>query len=113
MRNLDPRVSVAYRPFGNNKTVLRAGFGIFTVTSLGQLQNNNESNPQASMHTYQNAIVSGALLIQFPNTIAASQVVQIGGGTLEQATDPRYRDSQSAQWNLTIERSWRHRRPCG
>jgi hypothetical protein len=24
---------------------LRAGFGIFTVVNLGQLQNNNESNP--------------------------------------------------------------------
>jgi hypothetical protein len=105
LRNLDPRISVAYRPFKDNKTVVRAGFGIYTVTNLGQLQNNNESNPQASVHTYQNALgPNGAPLIQFPNTIAASQLVQIGGGTLEQATDPRYRDPQSAQWNLTVER---------
>jgi hypothetical protein len=104
LRNFDPRISVAYRPFRDNKTVLRAAFGIFTVTSLGQLQNNNESNPEASVHTYQNAFTGGVPLIQFPNTIAASQLVQIGGGTLEQATDPRYRDAQSAQWNLTVER---------
>lgn len=104
MRNFDPRISIAFRPFHNNKTVFRAGFGIYTVTSLGQLQNNNEGNPQASIHTYQNALVSGAPLIQFPNTIAASQLVQIGGGTIEQATDPRYRDAQSAQWNVTVER---------
>jgi hypothetical protein len=32
--NLDPRISVAYRPFQDNKTVVRAGFGIFTVTNL-------------------------------------------------------------------------------
>jgi Carboxypeptidase regulatory-like domain/TonB dependent receptor len=102
--SIDPRVSLAYRPFKDNKTVFRAGFGIFTVTSLGQLQNNNESNPEAAVHTYQNAIVNGQPLIQFPNTIAASQLVQLGGGTLEQATDPRYRDPQSAQWNVTIER---------
>lgn len=105
LRNFDPRISIAYRPFKNDKTVLRAGFGIFTVTSLGQLQNNNESNPQASVHTYQNGLgPNGLPLIQFPNTIAASQLVQIGGGTIEQATDPRYRDAQSAQWNLTVER---------
>jgi len=104
LRNFDPRVSVAFRPFKDNKTVIRAGFGIFTVINLGQLQNNNESNPQASVHTYQNTLVSGAPLFQWPNTIAASQLVQIGGGTLEQATDPRYRDPQSAQWNVTIER---------
>jgi len=104
LRNFDPRISFAFRPFDDNKTVLRAGFGIFTVVNLGQLQNNNESNPQAAVHTYQNAIVNGAPLFQWPNTIAASQLVQIGGGTLEQATDPRYRDPQSAQWNVTIER---------
>ena len=105
LRNFDPRVSIAYRPFKNDKTVFRAGFGIYTVTNLGQLQNNNESNPQASVHTFQNALgANRAPLIQFPNTIAASQLVQIGGGTIEQATDPRYRDPQSAQWNVTVER---------
>jgi Carboxypeptidase regulatory-like domain/TonB dependent receptor len=105
LRNFDPRVSLAYRPFNDNKTVVRAGFGIFTVTDLGQLQNNNESNPQSSVHTYVNAIgTNGAPLFQFPNTIAASQLVQIGGGTIEQATDPRFRDPQSAQWNVTLER---------
>ena len=35
LRNFDPRVSLAYRPFKDNKTVIRAGFGIFTVTALG------------------------------------------------------------------------------
>jgi hypothetical protein len=102
-RNFDPRISVAYRPF--KKTVLRAGFGIYTVTNLGQLQNNNESNPQSSVHTFQNRLdTNGVPLIQFPHTIAASQLVQVGGGTIQQATDPYYRDPQSAQWNVTVER---------
>lgn len=104
MRNFDPRISLAYRPFKDNKTVFRAGFGIFTVINLGQLQNNNESNPQSSVHTYQNAMVNGVPLFQFPHTVATSQLVQVGGGTIQQATDPRYRDPQSAQWNVTVER---------
>jgi hypothetical protein len=102
---IDPRIGIAYRPFHNNKTVIRAGFGIFTVTSLGQLAQNNISNPVITVHTYQNQLGSNDLpLIQFPQTIAASQLAQLGGGTIEQATDPHYRDAQSAQWNVTVER---------
>jgi hypothetical protein len=106
LRNFDPRISFAYRPFGNDKTVLRAGFGIFTVTALGQLQNNNESNPQASVFTYTNMNSSGTPSFAFPQVAPPGVAghAQIGGGTIEQATDPRYRDAQSAQWNVTLER---------
>jgi hypothetical protein len=106
LRNLDPRISFAYRPFGNDKTVLRAGIGIFTVTALGQLQNNNESNPQSSVFTYTNMNSSGTPSFAFPQVAPPGVAghAQIGGGTIEQATDPRYRDAQSAQWSITLER---------
>ena len=106
MRNFDPRISFAYRPFGNDRTVLRAGFGIFTVTALGQLQNNNESNPVASVYTYTNINAAGAPSFAFPQVTPPGVAGQalIGGGELEQATDPHYRDAQSAQWNFTVER---------
>ncbi len=107
MRNLDPRLSLAYRPFGNDKTVLRAGFGIFTVTALGQLQNNNESNPQASVYTYTNMNANGTPSFQFPDVAPPGMLGQapVGGGEIEQATDPHYRDAQAAQYNLTMERA--------
>jgi hypothetical protein len=103
LRNFDPRISVAYRPFKDNKTVVRAGFGIFTVTALGQLQNNNESNPQAAVNTWQNNN-NGVPVFTFPHVTPPGAGLQFGGGELEQATDPHYRDAQSAQWNLTVER---------
>lgn len=103
--NFQPRVSIAYRPFNDTKTVLRAGFGIFTMTNLGPLSFNNSGNPTSALHTYTNSLTAtGAPLIQFPNTAPPTIGVQYGGGDLDQGVDPNYRDPQSNQWNVTVER---------
>jgi hypothetical protein len=103
--NFQPRVSVAYRPFNDTKTVIRAGFGIYTMTNLGPLSFNNSGNPTSNLHTYTNsASAAGTPLIQFPNTAPPTQGVQYGGGGLDQGVDPNYRDPQSNQWNVTVER---------
>jgi hypothetical protein len=104
-RDFQPRVSFAYRPFSNNKTVVRAGFGIFTITNLGPLSFNLNGNPTSALYTWQNQPCPGcAPLFAFPQTIPANAAVQYGGGTLNEAVSPHYRDPQSAQWNVTIER---------
>jgi hypothetical protein len=106
--NFQPRISVAYRPFNDTKTVVRAGFGIYTMTNLGPLSFNNSGNPTSSLHSYSNMNVTDANgthpLIQFPNTAPATVGAQIGGGSLDQGVDPNYRDPQSNQWNVTVER---------
>ncbi len=104
--NFQPRIAIAYRPFKDTKTVIHAGFGIFTMTNLGPLSFNNSGNPTSSLHSYSNANTGGANtpLIQFPNTAPPTSTVQIGGGSLDQGVDPNFRDPQSNQWNLTLER---------
>ncbi len=104
MRNFQPRFSLAYRPFNDTKTVIRAGFGIFTVTNLGPLSFNNSGNPTSALHTYTNSMTGSGPLIQFPNTAPPTTGVQYGGGGLDQGVDPNYRDPQANQWNLTVER---------
>ncbi len=104
MRNFQPRVSIAWRPFNDTKTVIRAGFGIFTMTNLGPLSFNNSGNPTSALHTYTNmATASGTPLIQLPNTAPPTMGVQYGGGGLDQGVDPNYRDPQANQWNFTVE----------
>jgi hypothetical protein len=104
--NFQPRVSIAYRPFNDTKTVIRAGFGIYTMTNLGPLSFNNSGNPTSNLHTYSNANTAGPNTPQivFPNTAPPSTTAQIGGGGLDQGVDPNFRDPQSNQWNITVER---------
>jgi hypothetical protein len=103
--NFQPRISLAYRPFNDTKTVIRAGFGVFTMTNLGPLSFNNSGNPTSVLHTYSNTLTTaGTPLIRFPNTAPPTVGVQYGGGGLDQGVDPNYRDPQSEQWNLTVER---------
>jgi hypothetical protein len=105
-KNFQPRVSVAYRPFGDNKTVVRAGFGIFTMTSLGQLSFNTTNIAVAVVRTAANGLsVSGQPLFQFPNVRPPEDPISAAGtGDFYQNVNLHFRDPQSAQWNVTVER---------
>ena len=101
--DFDPRVGIAFRPFRDNKTVFRAGFGIFTQTPLGQLAYDFLGIPLGAPYTYSNNN-GGVPLFTFPQTSPASTTAQYGGTGFYDGMSPNFRDPQTAQWNVTIER---------
>jgi len=101
--DFDPRIGIAFRPFRDNKTVIRAGFGIFTQTPLGQLAYDFIGIPLGAPYTYSNNN-SGVPLFTFPQTSPTNTASQYGGTGFYDGMTPNYRDPQTAQWNVTIER---------
>jgi hypothetical protein len=99
----DPRISFAYRPFRDNKTVVRAGFGIFTQTMLGPLAYTSIGIPLGAPYTYSNNN-NGQPLFTFPQTSPANAALQYGGTGFYDAMNPNFKDPQTAQWNVTVER---------
>jgi len=104
LHDFDPRVSVAYRPFNSDKTVIRAGFGLFTMTTLGPMSFNNAMVGVSDLVSYSNPYPVANKIFQFPNATPLNAAIQYGGGAFEEANNPYWKDPTSAQWNLTVER---------
>ena len=100
----DPRIGIAFRPFRDNKTVFRAGFGIFTQTPLGQLAYDFLGIPLGAPYTYSNNN-GGVPLFTFPQTSPASTTAQYGGTGFYDGMSPNYQGSS----DRAMERN--HRTP--
>jgi hypothetical protein len=99
--NFAPRIGLAWRPFSNNKTVVRAGFGMFHMshTQLYELLGLNP-NPQAGQRSWTGDLITPNLTLgnAFPTNVPGL------GTSSGNAVQPHWKTPYNMQWSLFGER---------
>ncbi|MCU1313108.1 MAG: hypothetical protein JWM54_865, partial [Acidobacteriaceae bacterium] len=106
-KDFGPRVGFAWRPRGNDKLVVRGGWGRFIEQPLGfSLVSGWAVHSSFLNYSYQGVDQSGNPTIAFPAPF--SSTVVSGGASFQYAFPVRYVDPTVQQWNLTLEQDLGH-----
>jgi Carboxypeptidase regulatory-like domain/TonB dependent receptor len=99
-----PRFGFAWRMFGNDKTVLRGGYGRYIEALMSTAAISAWGTESSDVATFVNSFGSnGAPIYQLPYSWP-SNIAQPGSQAYFQATDLHYKDPYVQEWNLTVER---------
>lgn len=101
--NWSPRLGLAFRPFGDDKTVFRMGYGLFTSMWPGQLGLGATGGPWQSNQSWY--IVNNTPSITFPNPFR-STVQGFDGVQSINAISPNFPHERTQQWNASLGRQF-------
>jgi hypothetical protein len=104
-KDFGPRIGFAWRPFHNDRTVIRGGFGRFIESPLGFSLVSGWAVSASSVSVYNQAYASDNVTpsLSFPSPFPANLNVT-GTQSFYYAFPLRYHDPTVMQWNLTFER---------
>jgi hypothetical protein len=99
-----PRLGFAWRPLGNDKTVLRGGWGRFIETPLGFSLVSGWAAHSSYLATYnQDYDSNGNPMLSLANPFNSSANAGSGTAVFDYAFPVHYKDPTVQQWNLTFE----------
>jgi carboxypeptidase family protein/TonB-dependent receptor-like protein len=98
--NWNPRIGLAYRPFANNRTVVRLGYGMYTAMFAGLLAFRGAGGPWQTNYTY--SLLNNKPTMRFPNPFTGD--LGFGGVNNISVVNPNLPAERAQQWNLSVGR---------